>query len=64
MLDAVLVKQPHAGASSDGGFIGHDEIAFVSAVLAHAPGLYSLICSSNPGAVRRPYYFPASESVL
>ena len=39
----VRLRRPRAGASSDGGFIGHDEIAFVSAVLAHAPGLYSLI---------------------
>ena len=39
----VRLTRPRAGASSDGGFIGHDEIVFMSAVLAHAPGLYSLI---------------------
>ena len=39
----VWLRRPRAGASSDGGFIGHDEIVFVSAILAHAPGLYSLI---------------------
>jgi hypothetical protein len=35
------------GAAGDGGFIGHDHAAFISSVLSHAPGIFSLIVSDS-----------------
>jgi hypothetical protein len=31
------------GAAGDGGFIGHDHVIYISSVLSHASGIFSLI---------------------